>query len=37
MSRLNFYMKRAGAHLPAKQKQILARANEEVRKQFSAE
>jgi hypothetical protein len=33
----NFYMNRAGAHLPAKQKRVLARAKEELRKQFGSE
>jgi hypothetical protein len=37
MSMLNFYMNRAGAHLPAKQKRVLARAKEELRKQFGEE
>jgi len=35
MSMLNFYINRAGGHLPAKQKQVLARAKEELRKQFA--
>src|ERR1700732_606639 len=37
MSMLNFYINRAGAHLPAKQKRVLARAKEELRKQFGEE
>jgi hypothetical protein len=37
MSMLNFYINRAGAHLPAKQKRVLARAKEELRKQFGLE
>ena len=37
MSMLNFYINRAGAHLPAKQKRVLARAKEELRKQFGGE
>jgi hypothetical protein len=35
MSMLNFYMNRAGANLPAKQKRVLAQAKEELRKQFA--
>lgn len=34
MSMLNFYINRAGAHLPAKQKRVLTRAKEELRRQF---
>jgi hypothetical protein len=37
MSMLNFYMNRAGAHLPAKQKRVLTQAKEELRKQFGRE
>jgi hypothetical protein len=37
MSMLNFYMNRAGAHLPAKRRRVLARAKEELRKQFGEE
>jgi len=37
MSMLNFYINRAGAHLPAKQKRVLAQAKEELRKQFGDE
>jgi hypothetical protein len=35
MSMLNFYINRAGAHLPAKQKRVLASAKDELRKQFA--
>ena len=34
MSMLNFYINRAGAHLPARQKSVLERAKDELRKQF---
>ena len=37
MSMLNFYLNRAGRHLPADRKSVLARAKEELRKQFSEE
>jgi hypothetical protein len=37
MSILNFYINRSGAHLPAKQKRVLARAKQKLRKQFGAE
>jgi len=34
MSMLNFYLNRAGKHLPAVRKRVLARAKDELRKQF---
>ena len=34
MSMLNFYLNRAGKHLPAERKRVLARAKDELRKQF---
>jgi hypothetical protein len=34
MSMLNFYINRAGHNLPAKQKQILEKAKEELRRKF---
>ena len=34
MSMLNFYINRAGAGLPAKQKQVLTKAKSELRKLF---
>ncbi len=34
MSMLNFYINRAGSHLPAKQKDVLVRAKGELRKVF---
>jgi hypothetical protein len=34
---LNFYLNRAGRHLPADRKSVLARAKDELRKQFSEE
>jgi hypothetical protein len=37
MSMLNFYLNRAGKHLPAERKRVLARAKDELRKQFSRE
>ena len=37
MSMLNFYINRAGKNLPAKQKRILERAKEELRKVFGKE
>jgi hypothetical protein len=37
MSMLNLYINRAGGHLPAKQKSVLARAREELPKQFGEE
>ena len=35
MSMLNFYINRAGAHLPAKQKLVLQKAKAELRAQFA--
>ena len=37
MSMLNFYINRAGAKLPAKQKAVLVRAKEELRQLFHRE
>ncbi len=37
MSMLNFYMNRAGRNLPARQKRVLERAKEELRRQFGRE
>ena len=37
MSMLNFYLNRAGKHLPAERKQALDRAKDELRKQFGKE
>src|ERR1700681_355258 len=37
MSMLNFYLSRAGKHLPAERKRILARAKDELGKQFGKE
>jgi hypothetical protein len=37
MSMLNFYINRAGANLPARQKSVLVRAKEELRKAFHRE
>jgi Protein of unknown function (DUF3175) len=34
MSMLNFYINRAGSGLPAKQKEVLQRAKNELRQQF---
>ncbi|MEK1855596.1 MAG: DUF3175 domain-containing protein [Phyllobacterium sp.] len=34
MSMLTFYINRAGSNLPAKQKQVLERAKDELRKEF---
>lgn len=34
MSMLNFYINRAGANLPARQKRVLTKAKEELRRQF---
>lgn len=34
MSMLNFYINRAGSHLPQKQKRILTQAKDELRKAF---
>lgn len=34
MSMLNFYINRAGGHLPAGRKRVLTQAKEELRKQF---
>ena len=34
MSMLNFYINRAGSNLPEKQKAVLRRAKEELRRQF---
>ena len=34
MSMLNFYLNRAGKHLPAERKRVLTRAKDELRKQF---
>jgi len=34
MSMLNFYVNRAGSHLPVKQKEVLLRAKGELRKAF---
>jgi|SRR5579864_6936329 len=34
MSMLNFYLNRAGKHLPAERKRVLAQAKQELRKQF---
>lgn len=34
MSMLNFYLNRAGKHLPAERKRVLAHAKDELRKQF---
>ena len=34
MSMLNFYINRAGAHLPVKQKAVLQQAKDELRKAF---
>ena len=37
VSMLNFYLNRAGKHLPAVRKRVLARAKDELRKQFRKE
>jgi hypothetical protein len=37
MSMLNFYINRAGANLPEKQKRVLVRAKSELRKAFHRE
>lgn len=37
MSMLNFYINRAGKNLPEKQKDVLERAKNELRKQFGKE
>jgi len=37
MSMLNFYINRAGSNLPAKQKRVLTRSKEELRKVFKKE